>query len=76
VPRVKGLEPERELRVIDARDIPRIDDNTKVDMLRIFAEGYFMAETELAGRSAAPSEDRERRDPKQRDLFDDDPPSP
>ena len=75
-PRVKGLEPERELRVIDARDIPRIDDNTKVEMLRIFADGYFMAEAELSGRSAAPAEEREQRDPKQGDLFDDDLPSP
>lgn len=76
VPRVKGREPERELRVIDARDIPRIDDSTKIEMLRVFADGYFMAEAELAGRPAASSEDRERRDSRQRDLFDDDPPNP
>ena len=76
VPRVKGREPERELRVIDARDIPRIDDSTKVEMLRVFADGYFMAEAELAGRPAAPAEERERPDPRQGDLFDDDPPTP
>lgn len=76
VPRVRGRERERELRVIDARDIPRIDDSTKVEMLRIFADGYFLAEAELAGRPAASSEDRERRDPRQRDLFDEEPPNP
>lgn len=76
VPRVRGRERERELRVIDARDIPRIDDSTKVEMLRIFADGYFLAEAELAGRPAASSENRERRDPRQHDLFDEEPPNP
>lgn len=38
----------RELRVIDARDIPRISEKAKIDMLRVFAEGYFLAEAELA----------------------------
>lgn len=71
VSRVKGRESERELRAIDARDIPRMDDSTKVEMLRIFADGYFMAEAELARRAAASSEDREQRDQKQGDLFDD-----
>ena len=75
VPRVKGREPERELRVLDARDIPRVDDATKIEMLRIFADGYFMAEAELAGRPAAAAENREGNDSKQGDLFDDDPPA-
>lgn len=76
VPKIKGREPERALRVIDARDIPRVDDRTKIEMLRVFADGYFMAEAELAGRRAASTEDREERDPKPGDLFDDDPPTP
>jgi hypothetical protein len=75
VPKVKGREPDRELRIIDARDIPRVSDSTKVEMLRVFAEGYLMAEAELAGRPAA-EEDRERRDPMQGELFDDEPRNP
>ncbi|MEH2531080.1 hypothetical protein V1277_002545 [Bradyrhizobium sp. AZCC 1588] len=75
VPKVKGREPDRELRIIDARDIPRVNDSTKVEMLRIFAEGYLMAEAELAGRPAA-AEGRERRDPMQGELFDDEPRNP
>jgi hypothetical protein len=76
VPKVKGREPDRELRIIDASDIPRVNDSTKVEMLRIFAEGYLMAEAELAGRPAAAAEGRERRDPMQGELFDDEPRNP
>lgn len=76
VPRVKGQQPERQLRLIDARDIPRVSESTKIEMLRIFADGYFQAAAELAERPAAPSEDRERRDPRQGDFFDDDPLNP
>ncbi|MGJ4880433.1 MULTISPECIES: hypothetical protein [unclassified Bradyrhizobium] len=76
VPRVKGREPLRELRVIEAGDIPRVSEDRKIEMLRVFADGYFMAEAELARRPAAPSEERERPDPRQGDFFDKDPPNP
>jgi len=38
----------RTLKIIDAQDIPRVDDATKRAMLEIFAEGYFLAQAELA----------------------------
>lgn len=53
--RAKGREPERELRVIDARDIPRIDDRTKVEMLRVFADGCLPGRLSLLdGRQSPP----------------------
>jgi len=48
----------RELTVISARDIPRIEDTRKTEMLEIFAEGYFQALETLSGRTPPPSEDR------------------
>lgn len=38
----------RELSIIDARDIPRVPEEIKREMLEIFAEGFFLAEAELA----------------------------
>ena len=50
----------RDLSVIDARDIPRISEDTKVEMLSIFAEGFFLAQAELAGvTEAEPQEERD-----------------
>jgi hypothetical protein len=65
----------RTLKVIDARDIPRIDDERKTAMLEAFAEGYFRAVAELAGGGPArPSpDDRDRPpdpDPNQPGFFD------
>lgn len=39
----------RELKVINARDIPRVSEKTKREMLEIYAEGYALAQKELAG---------------------------
>jgi hypothetical protein len=63
----------RRLRVIDSRDIPRIDDTRKAEMLEKFAEGYFRALAELAGTPPPPSGDRpddRATDPNQPSLFD------
>jgi hypothetical protein len=38
-----GPKQPRILRLIDARDIPRIDEARKKEMLETFAEGYFRA---------------------------------
>jgi hypothetical protein len=73
VPKVKAGEekPARALRIIDARDIPRVDEQTKVEMLTIFAEGYLMAVAELSAAAGPRSSSGEKRDPRQPDFFDD-----
>lgn len=49
----------RDLRVIDARDIPRVSEPTRDEMLSIFADGYFLAEAQLSGNGA--TQDPEKR---------------
>lgn len=63
-----GKGQKRELTVIDTRDVERLPNSVKRDMLEIFAEGYFMAQTELASTSA------NARPEKQDDVGDDDHP--
>lgn len=64
----------RTLTLIDAKDIPRVDEARKVAMLAGFAEGYFTALAELARQR--PAGDANRRgddpgpDPNQPGLFD------
>lgn len=61
------------LRVVDARDIPRIDDARKAEMLESFAEGYFRALADLAGSPPPSGSDRpgdRAPDPDQPGLFD------
>jgi hypothetical protein len=74
-PKAGQLKPPRQLRVIDARDIPRVSEPTKLEMLTVFAEGYFMAVAELAtGARARPSDGQpQERDSRQGDFFEDDP---
>lgn len=63
----------RELKVIAATDIPRLDEARVSEMLATFAEGYFQALSELSTRPVAKAEkeDRETRDdPDQPGLFD------
>lgn len=63
----------RELRIVDARDIPRLDNHRKTEMLECFATGYFRALDELAGaRTPPPGERQDDRapDPNQPGLFD------
>ena len=63
----------RKLTVTDTRDISRVSEKRKVEMLEIFAEGYFLAVEELVG-VADPSQSRESGEnvgkKNQRDLFD------
>nr|WP_249810531.1 hypothetical protein [Bradyrhizobium sp. 157] len=78
VPKVKKAgrsKPPRQLRIIDARDIPRVSESTKLEMLTVFAEGYFMAIAELStSAKARPSDGQtQARDPRQADFFEDDP---
>lgn len=65
----------RALNVIDARDIPRLDETRKTEMLESFAEGYFQAQAELAGRPRHDGDDDRRANssgpnPDQPGLFD------
>jgi hypothetical protein len=39
----------RELRIIDAHEVPLVTDRRKTEMLEIFAEGFLLAEAELRG---------------------------
>lgn len=67
-----GPKQGRALRVLDAKDIPRLDDARKAAMLENFADGYFLALAELAGRRA-PTGDRDDdrpSNPQQPGLFD------
>ncbi len=65
--------PPRQLRIIDACDIPRVNEETKLEMLTVFAEGYRLAITELSAAKAKSADGQnERRDPRQADFFDDD----
>jgi hypothetical protein len=61
----------RTLVVIDANDIPRLSSERKKEMLDQFAEGYFLAQTELKQKgSGKASESRtDERDSDQPDLF-------
>lgn len=69
------LNQPRDLRVIDAHDIPRVSEATKVEMLSVFAEGYFLAQAELSSTAAAQGAEKPARKPgplDQPDLFDGD----
>ena len=73
----KGLP--RELSVVDAREIPRVTDSEKVQMLSVFAEGFTMAQAQLSRVPEDTEETEERRpdeDLDQPDLFDGDLPPP
>lgn len=63
----------RELKIINASDIPRVSEKTKREMLEIYAEGYSLAQQELAGHKDEKRKDD--RDDKRADdqpgLFDD-----
>ncbi|SRR5579883_389466 len=62
---------ERTLKIINARDIPRVSDRRKMEMLSIFAEGFHLATAEIQNRptdSAAPKP--KDSDDQQTGLFD------
>lgn len=63
----------RELSVLDSRDVPRVSESRKLEMLSIFAEGYFLATAELARPPEKWKPDASEPDVKdgdQNDLFD------
>lgn len=64
----------RQLRVVDARDIPRVSDSRKRDMLEISADGYFRAQAILAAMPPPPpkGDTPPGPNPNQDDLFDED----
>lgn len=63
----------RVLNVTDARDIPRVEELRKREMLQVFAEGYFAALKELAANPTAGKGEEATEDcrhPRQPDLYD------
>jgi len=68
--RIDGAE-ERQLLVVDARDIPRLTETGKRSMLEVFADGYRKARDELAGVKPENDKkgDEQRPDSNQGDLF-------
>ncbi|RZI97954.1 MAG: hypothetical protein EON90_15210 [Brevundimonas sp.] len=60
----------RELKVIHASDIPSLTEARKIEMLEIFAEGYFAAEMELGAEPSVADEKEAPSDPDQPGLFD------
>lgn len=68
----------RELKVIDANDIPRVSDQDKLEMLSVFAEGFFLAQAELASAAEGAAEKSSEKDARdevssnQPGLFDSD----
>jgi hypothetical protein len=64
----------RTLRLIDARDIPRVNEARKAEMLDAFAEGYFRAVAMLSAEATRPADestkDAPAPDPDQPGLFD------
>lgn len=62
---------QRELTVLDAREIPRVDEAKKAEMLLTFAEGFFLAQAELSKKPEKAAEEEEIRDPEQQEMFED-----
>ena len=60
----------RTLSIIDAANIPRIDDARKIEMLSIFADGYFRAQEELRRTPQKDAEESgDKRDPHKSRIF-------
>lgn len=64
---------ERRLLVVDARDIPRLNESEKRAMLEVFADGYRAARDQLAGVKTEKDKKKEesRPDANQHDFFKD-----
>lgn len=63
----------RTLKVIDSRDVPRLSETRKREMLEVFAEGYFQASAELSQgvrRGTKKTDASQQGDSYQSDLFD------
>lgn len=61
----------RELKVLDAKDIPRLSETRKREMLMVFSDGYHLAREALAANSKPtnPSIMDQGRDDQQPDMF-------
>lgn len=60
----------RTLKIVDARDISRVDDVAKRAMLEVFTEGYFLAKAELARQPKSSGEgERDSVDPNQPSFW-------
>lgn len=46
-----GKSKPRQLEVLDTKDIPRLSEKRKMEMLRVFADGYQLAREKLAAKS-------------------------
>lgn len=73
-----GPKQPRELKIIDAKEVARVPESTKLEMLSVFVEGYHLALSEL--RNVAEAEESVRPEESEKDdnqpgLFDPDPPS-
>jgi hypothetical protein len=55
-----AVDKPRSLTVIDARGVPRIPADEKAEMLTVFAEGFFLAQAELAGMKDASTDEKPR----------------
>ena len=64
-----GRSADRVLRIVDANEIASVDERRKREMLDIFAEGFRLAEVELASAPEAPKPDAHPDDPDQPDFF-------
>jgi hypothetical protein len=70
-----GPKQPRLLRVVDAREIPRVGETLKLEMLEAFAEGYFQAADALKARRSTtevwPDQQEPQTDPDQPTFFED-----
>jgi hypothetical protein len=71
---IREGERKRRLLVVDAKEIPRLNEREKHSMLEVFTDGFRLARAELAGvRSDRETRDRAEPDFRQKDLFNPDP---
>lgn len=61
----------RQLKVFDTKDIPRLSENRKKEMLMVFSDGYQLAKEALAAKSIKASKliTRRPQDDQQVDMF-------
>jgi len=55
-----AVDKPRSLTVVDAREVPRISPEEKTEMLSVFAEGFLLAQAELAGMKDASADEKPR----------------
>ena len=60
---------DRELKIVQASDVPSLSEARKNEMLEIFAEGYFAAQAELGAEAPVADKNEAPSDPNQPSLF-------